>query len=243
MKPRPRNLNGSRQGNLVGGSPMDRKDFLRSMLRGGVGLCCCGAVLGGIARAQSGEPGSPEGPGAQPWIGDLERRMIRGAESPDWRRLEKSVEWIKDLMSNMDSMLDEKTRVALMQACGRSCYEHAFGVASEVTPSADAAARFIQALEGAGYEVQRAEGTTLVNFSWGRGHQNPQGLIIQDGYCMCPIVEPIVTGLSATYCSCSAGYVREYFERYLGKPVKVEIVETLQTGGTDCRFKIEIPNL
>ena len=221
---------------------MDRKDFLRQMLCGGLGMCCCAAALGRLGGAQAGEAASQGNPDAPDWIPGLERRMIMGAESPPWRRLDKAVEWIRDLMTNMDAMLDQQTRIALMQACGRACYNRAFGVASEVKATPEAAERYLRALEAGGYKVERNPDSILVQFSWGTNHQNPQGLIIQDGYCMCPIVEPIIKDLSPTYCLCSSGYVREIFERSLGKSVKVEILETLQMGGSDCKFRIEIPS-
>lgn len=223
---------------------MNRKDFLKRMLEGGIGACCCGAMLSRFSgEAWAGTPASQGAPDGQSWIPEMEKRMIRGAETPAWRRLDLAVDWIKHMMTNMDSILDPETKMALMQACGRSCYLRAFGVASDVKASPEAADQYIQALEGAGYKVERNAAGVLVHFSWGRNHQNPQGLIIQDGYCMCPIVEPILKGLSATYCNCSAGYVREFFERRVGRPVKVEVVETLQTGADDCRFNVEIPNL
>ena len=93
-----------------------------------------------------------------------------------------------------------------------------------------------------GYGLTREGNIRWFHFSWGRDHQNPWGLIIRDGFCMCPIVEKIVPGLSPTYCNCSAGYVGEMFRRGLGQPVKVSIVETLQMGGKDCIFRVEIPD-
>jgi predicted hydrocarbon binding protein len=57
---------------------------------------------------------------------------------------------------------------------------------------------------------------------------------------MCPVVESGPTELSRTYCQCSAGYVKEVFERMTGLPCRVEVLESLRTGGTRCRFKIDI---
>jgi len=95
-------------------------------------------------------------------------------------------------------------------------------------------------LQQQGCEVRRDAQTTTVIYSWGRNHQNPQGLIMSDGYCMCPIVESGPPGLSPSYCNCSAGYVGEMFERWLGKPVEVDVLETLKSGGKDCIFQITI---
>lgn len=64
--------------------------------------------------------------------------------------------------------------------------------------------------------------------------------MLQDGYCMCPIVESGPPGLSPTFCYCSTGYVKEAFERHIGKPVKVELLDSLKMEGKDCIFKLAI---
>jgi hypothetical protein len=40
--------------------------------------------------------------------------------------------------------------------------------------------------------------------------------------------------------SSSVGYVTEAMERGLGKKVKVELLESLKMGGTDCRFRVDV---
>ena len=74
----------------------------------------------------------------------------------------------------------------------------------------------------------------------GQDPQNPAGLIMLDGYCMCPLVESGPPGLSPTFCYCSTGYVKEIFERTTGKPVTVDLIESLKMGGKDCVFGITI---
>ena len=56
--------------------------------------------------------------------------------------------------------------------------------------------------------------------------------------CGCPIAEKSPEGLSGTFCQCSVGFVRAMFSGYLGKPVRVELLEALKHGGKTCRFKI-----
>jgi len=214
---------------------MDRKEFLKKFLATGAGMCCCGVTLGQALQAEESTNPSPN------LIDDLERRMIAGAETPAWKKHEKAVHWIKSLIHNMDQTLDPQTCLALMQANGRACYDEAFGVASEEPPDAAASQAFMQRIESA-YQFTREGNMRWFHFSWGREHQNPQGLIIRDGFCMCPIVENVVPGLSPSYCNCSAGYVGEIFRRGLGRLVNVKVVETLQMGGKDCIFRIEIPD-
>lgn len=169
--------------------------------------------------------------------------MIKGSETPAWRRVEKTELWIKDLMEHMDALLDQETKIKLMQACGQSCYLRAFGVTDERQPTPEEREKYLQFLESNGYKIQRQGNVVTFTFSWGRNHQNPTGLIMSDGYCMCPQVESGPPGLSPSYCYCSTGYVKESFERVIGKPVKVELLESLKMGGKDCVFKIEFLNI
>jgi len=219
---------------------MNRKEFLKSLLKAGAGIGCCGAALGQHLWAAQNNASTEKSAAPQSWIPDLERRMIKGSETPDWHKAEKAAEWVKWVVGHMDSMLDDDTKKKVLKACGRSCHIYAFGVASEQKATPEQAAQFLNYMEAQGYEVRREAGTITILYSWGRDHQNPMGLIMSDGYCMCPIVESGPPGLSPTYCHCSAGYVGEMFERWMGRPVEVEILESLKSGGKDCRFKITV---
>ena len=221
---------------------MKRKEFLKKFLKTGASACCCAVAFVHGIRAQLTGSDPEFDPGGQEWIAAMEKRMREASKTPDSNRFQKAMTWIKDLIDNIDGILDHETRIKLMHACGKSCYIDAFGVASNDPPSARLAENWMTYLRNAGYEIQEGGDVTVVNYSWGRDHQNPWGLMIKDGYCLCPIVESIPKGLSPTFCSCSAGYVKEMFQRYLGKPVDVELVETLQMGGDDCRFRIKIHN-
>lgn len=221
---------------------MDRKEFLKKMLTTGASACCGAVAMAHCIQAQVANPGRTPDFANQDWIESMKGRMLEASRTPEADRFKKASSWIKDLMTNMDNILDNETKIKLMHECGRSCHIEAFGVASDEKPSEQAAAGFMAYLKNAGYEIIEGGEVTVVNYGWGRDHQNPWGLMIKDGYCLCPIVESIPKGLSPTFCNCSAGYVREMFQRYLGKPVDVELVETLQMGGKDCRFKITIHN-
>ena len=178
-------------------------------------------------------------PKGQNWIHDLENRMIKGSETADWRKAEKAQWWIKDLMDNMNALLDEGKKMQLMQACGRSCYTRAFGVADENKPTPAQVEANLRLLENRGFNIERHGGVVTFIHSWGRDHQNPQGLILHDGYCMCPLVEDGPPDLSPTFCYCSTGYVKESFERILG-PVDIELIDSLKMGGKDCIFKMTL---
>jgi hypothetical protein len=193
------------------------------------GLGCCGAALG-----LAGKPENQTSTLAE----DLTRRIREGAKSPDWRKMEEAVMKFKAMMAHMDELLDEETKIKILNACGRSCFIHAFGVADERKPTAEQGEAYLKNLEKNGFEVRRENDIITVFYRWGT-KQNPYGLSMQEGYCMCPIVESGAPGMSKSYCNCSAGYVKEGFERATGKAVlKVEVLESILQGGKDCRFKV-----
>lgn len=220
---------------------MYRKDFLKRVTQAGVGLCWCSAAIGKAMNANGTvQPLVKSRPDEPDWITGLEKRMKDGSLTPDWRRIEFAESWVKKLMENMDQVLTQKEKKALMQACGRSCFIDAFGIASESPPTPDALDNFIQSYQQRGETEIRREGNTVF-FQYGKAEQNTYGLRITDGFCMCPLVESGPEELSPTYCQCSAGYLKELFGRLTGKSVEVEVLESLRTGGSICRFKIILP--
>lgn len=165
---------------------------------------------------------------------------LRTAESasaegtPIGERMAFAQTWAKRMMDNIDGELDEPTRVRLMQANGRSCFR---GAGFKPFPGGvDAFIEAVRKWAGPGPSPIRREGE-IVYFDYVR---NPAGLKVADGWCLCPLVEKGPEGLSGTFCECSVGYVAEMFTGVAGKPVRVELLESLKRGGRGCRFKIHL---
>jgi hypothetical protein len=64
-------------------------------------------------------------------------------------------------------------------------------------------------------------------------------------YCHCSFVHPYLdetpSSLSPTFCYCGAGWYRRLWEGILGKPVRIEHVETLLRGNDQCTLTITLP--
>jgi hypothetical protein len=152
--------------------------------------------------------------------------------TPVDKRMAFAQTWTKRLMDNLDSEVDEPTRVRLMHANGRSCYRG--NKQGTFQGGLDAFIEQIKKWAGPGPSPIRQEGN-IVYLDYVR---NPAGLKVSDGWCLCPLVERGPEGLSGTFCECSVGYVTEMFTGVVGKPVRVELLESLKRGGKGCRFKI-----
>ncbi len=64
-------------------------------------------------------------------------------------------------------------------------------------------------------------------------------------YCHCPWArESLKNGektVSATFCHCSAGFVKKPWEAIFGQKLEVDILESILQGDLRCRFAIHLP--
>ncbi len=140
----------------------------------------------------------------------------------------RSLLYIRCLMGKMDEELDEKTRKQIMESCGRQC----------ISKSTIDKAKRLKARSRSLDEF-----LDLLNRNHiGGGRLETKGQVISGGYdrCYCGAVSRSKQPISLTYCSCSAGWYRELFERTLEKPVEVEALGSIIHGSPKCLFNIHI---
>ena len=63
--------------------------------------------------------------------------------------------------------------------------------------------------------------------------------------CHCPLAASTIlregTGVSPTWCYCSAGYEKTLFDNVFGESLEVEVKESVLDGSERCRFAIQLP--
>ena len=151
------------------------------------------------------------------------------ASTPSDKKVEFMHGWVQRLMENMDAQLDEETRLKLMESCGRACCRQSWGERSASGPQPGDLEKLLARLKGfAGEDSIDRKGNTI-RFTSTRG-----------GRCLCPLVQSAPQEISATYCHCSTGYVKEMFERAVGKTVDVQLLESVKRGGTQCTWSIQV---
>lgn len=66
------------------------------------------------------------------------------------------------------------------------------------------------------------------------------GIIVGDyNKCYCGLVNKTKQPFKdSTYCHCGVGHIKQFFESAFGKPVKVELVQSVITGAESCKFLI-----
>ena len=151
-------------------------------------------------------------------------------------RIEFAEQWLKNFMRILDESIDDQTRCRIMEANGIACArDYLKSTGREIKPISfeDWVARVEGQDKSDAVQIQG-------NIIYYKYLKNYQGLDAPEDFCLCPFVESKPEGLSATYCHCSVGYIREIFGQTFGRPVKVEQLESVLRGSKRCKFKIEL---
>ena len=199
---------------------LDRKELFASAGKLGAAGCLC--ALGASRLLADGAPGTA--PGAA-----TAARAVK--------RMEFSDRWVRRFVSVLDATLDPETCRKVMAANGKACLRGWLAETNRrITPEAfESWAAKVEAAPPGG--SLRVEGN-VIHFEYDSSAET--GSSSPEGVCLCPMVESKPTGLSPTYCECSVGYVREMHEQKFGRPVAVELLDSVLCGGKRCRFKITV---
>jgi hypothetical protein len=220
----------------MAGEKLDRKQFIAALGRAGAGVCMCAAV-GGMRAALGAELPAPKSAAAADTTRDIDRtkpgdRTVERAA----KRMEFADGWVQRFFTAVDATLDEPTRRRLMEANGKSCYVAYAGPPRREPVTLEHFKDWIaQHGQERGYSVEGR----VISFEYLSSAETHEAS--PERLCLCPMVEVQSVGkISPTYCHCSVGYVREMHERMLGRPVQVELVDSVLRGGKRCRFRMTV---
>ena len=199
---------------------MGRKQFLKSV--GKAGACACAAAAG--LTAALGQTAVSAKPG--------DKTAERTA-----RRMEFADIWVKRFFDILDQTVDAETRKKLMVENGRACYRDWIRESHREVKPLDFETWAEKAKKGKKQEGFRIAGR-VIHFQYNASAET--GAAASQGVCLCPMVESTPAGMSATYCLCSTGYVKEMHELLFGRKVDVELLDSVLRGGKRCRFKITV---
>jgi len=219
-------------------NPINRKEFMARIGKLGAGACMCAAAAGmGATLGGQTSPSKPADPSAVKKAIDLTKPGEKTVERAA-KRMEFGDGWLGRFFEAMDGTLDESSRKKLMMANGKACFS-AYAGPPKKRPGPDALEKFTQWVAKTGKERGYSiEGKTIYSEFVGSaetGQASPENI------CLCPMAEAQAAGkISPTYCLCSVGYVKEMHERILGRPVEVELVDSVLRGGKRCKFKMTV---
>jgi predicted hydrocarbon binding protein len=176
----------------------------------GAGICGCG-VLGLLAPLAARADDATVPAAAAAVDPELLKQQLEGAR-----------ERFARLLSVMDEQLDDATRGKVLQGMGRECSREYSAFFNKYRGDLQG---FLEKIKTAW--VERTE------------YDEKTGILLTVGKpapCGCPLVKMGRT--PAEFCDCSRGWTQAAFSTVLGKPVTVEIEESVLRGGSRCSFRI-----
>jgi hypothetical protein len=136
-------------------------------------------------------------------------------------------DWLTDLLNQVDATLDEPAKAKLLGGCGRACFERF-------------AFKRAWAEEGRG-DVEKLIAALQKNFDVRRdGRQVHIRYGVTSKGCYCPAAKYRAPKPNDLHCYCSRGTHQAVWETALGRPVQVEIVESVRRGGKTCHFVVTL---
>lgn len=167
---------------------------------------------------------------------DVKKKVLEGIGRINANSSESEVaKWYQGAMKKLDELVDERTRALVMEHCGFSC---ALGNKSHIDAGVETRKKYKSTDEYLEAEAQALsivrEGNTIIQ------NYKPQETFNVRCYCSLVRGLPEDETISLTYCNCSKGFVKKFWEVVLERPVQVELVQSVMSGAPNCRFKIRM---
>ncbi len=171
----------------------------------------------------------------------VRKQIMTGAESLTPKSKPEAIAlWVRDAIERLDRLADENDRVTIMENCGTNCahlnstpIERGKARRAKHATEEDFLAAEIRKPQ-VGTRLERG-GNILYQIYTPAAFSHPMR-------CYCGLLRGLPEGvqISPTYCRCSGAFVRTYWSEVLGRPVKIDVLETAITGSAECRFKIAL---
>ena len=128
------------------------------------------------------------------------------------------------LVALMNETLDESTLAGLFESMGREC---AKGFKQEFEPFKGDPEGFLKSIQQKWVQSARWDEST-----------GTVRVVDKAKHCTCAFVNEKI--MSSQFCHCSVGWQKEAYETVLGRPVDVEIEESILKGHKRCVFCIKL---
>lgn len=135
--------------------------------------------------------------------------------------------WLTDLLNSMEQVLERETQVKIIEGCGRGCFNrHQFkkDIAAKGSGDLD---KLIEAYSQ-NFEIWKEDNSVHIRY----GETSSR--------CYCPAANYRDSKPDDIHCECTRTTHQTIFETALGRPFRVDIVESLRRGGKTCHFLVHL---
>ena len=175
-----------------------------------------------------------------------------GLETPP----EERFQWVRGAVERLEELADDFQKYDVVSACAhvyppgqleklRLVFEEARASTCDAFEAVDAVLAFMAEDPGWGEKGAHREGRILYHT---KNPADPEGYARaktaeekRAAYCFCPIIRGnLDKGMPVSYCYCGSGWYRQQWETATGKPMRVEVLESILKGNDVCRFAVHL---
>jgi hypothetical protein len=172
---------------------------------------------------------------------EVAKKVMEGSDDITEKTDKKKMAlWTKDAMERLDTLVDEKTSIQIMNNCGSNCAEINKRVIQKAFERRKKFPTFEEFLKA---EIETPQKGTKIQYE---GNQlfhiyTPQAFT-HPMRCYCGLIRalPKDVNMSKTYCHCSEGFIKKYWESITGKTVNVTLIESAISGASQCKFAVQL---
>jgi hypothetical protein len=138
--------------------------------------------------------------------------------------------WWKSAVEKMESSLSTEKAVQIMTKCGaKCCGQGQRATARRLYNESDSIQNFLNRISK--HDVKDGDLTYIL--------ENDSTIIAEHHKCFCKQVAQIKEAFTTmTYCQCSVEFNKQFFSAAFGKPVHVELLQSIICGADSCKFKV-----
>ena len=192
-------------------------------------------------------------------VGAASREVVMqcGEEIDVETPLDERFRWVKGALERFDTLASEGEKYDVISGCAhvfppeqvdklRVVYDEARARTGDALQAVDEVIAFMDRDPG-WVEGSRREGRVIYA---AKKPANPQAYAEAQtdaekrrAYCFCPIIRShLDRGMPRAFCYCGSGWYRQQWEGATGKPVTVEIMQSILDGDDVCEFAIHLPD-
>ena len=152
----------------------------------------------------------------------------------DWKtvktaKADKKAQWVETVMERLVQKIGKERARVILQECGRTCIK---GMSFIVKAAKAAAKKKLTPAQFVDEMQKKYKGSSFFEL------KDDHTIIAGRYKCYCMVKAAKKPFKENTYCECGAGGMQQFIEMELNKPVEVEILESVISGGETCKFKL-----
>ena len=140
--------------------------------------------------------------------------------------------WWKSAIDRLEKSIGSQSAIEVMKLCGSKCCGKGIRkTAKRLMTESQSLEEFLE--KASNYEVKEGE----IEYTL----KDENTIIGTFNKCFCGQVRQTKKPFeNKTYCQCSVEFHRQFFKAAFGKPVEVELTQSIITGADSCKFIIRI---